>query len=184
MSVTDIYLWFPFSAGRTVLHLGQREQSGWQWLISERVKYAARRRLVSQLTIQHIRAKRSMKAYTTHYALSCMRGKNKTKQPFHKLVWHDGKWKILLFREFCERTCSFWSIISVVSCGWEKYSCVQIQKYLHVSCNVLILLASLCCGVGFHSIHSASWWKWRNAIGYLIIRGSQKHPFIVPVHGP
>lgn len=41
-----------------------------------------------------------------------------------------------------------------------------------------------CCVVWFHGTHSALWWKWRNAMGYLSIRGSQEHPFIVPAHAP
>lgn len=71
---------------------------------------------------------------------------------------------------------SFRSI--VVLCWWGSvmYKTASASIY-HAMCQYCWLAVF---GEWFHGIHSAPWWKWRNATGYLNIRGSQEHPFIVP----
>lgn len=76
----------------------------------------------------------------------------------------------------------------------NKSSCCFMLVRKPVVCTKLQVLPSImqcvntagwqCCWVWFHGTHSAPWWKWRNATGYLNIRGSQEHPFIVPAHAP
>jgi len=59
-----------------------------------------------------------------------------------------------------------------------------IKSHFHPWCNVSTLGGWQCCEAWFHSTHPAPWWEWRSATGYLNIRGSQEHPFIVTACAP
>lgn len=71
-------------------------------------------------------------------------------------------------------SCCFMLVTNSVMC---KTASVSIYQCVNIA-------GCRCCGVWFHGTHSAPWWKWRNATGYLNIRGSQEHPFIVPARAP
>ncbi len=131
-----------------------------------------------------------MKAHTTHYALTPVREEN---QQLHRLLlllvntrhWaiQDKEWKTLPVRGHYQQ-CSFRSIRApVVLCWWQIVLCTKLWVLPSIM-QCINIGGCRCCRVWFHGIHSAPWWKWRNATGYLNIRGSQEHPFIVPVHAP
>lgn len=173
------------SVSRTAATLrtsGKWEQCGWKWLISERLEYAETERLVRQLTIRHIRAKRSMKANTTDYASTRTTEENQQLHLLAHLLPHTRHYakqqrerNTLLLLQINKSSSCFMLVRKPVLCA---------NPQALPSCNMSILLAGEVVGRDFAVSIQPLWWKWRNATGYRDIRGSQEHPVIVPVHAP
>ena len=93
----------------------------------------------------------------------------------------DKEWKTPPVRGFYQQ-CSIRSIrVPVVLCCRGLLLCTEPRVLPSIMQRVNIA-GCRCCVVWFHGTHS--WWKWRSATGYLNIRGSQEHAFIVPAHAP
>lgn len=131
------------------------------------------KKLVSQLTMQQIRAKTAVKTNTSHYALARTKEENQQLNraacllsPHYGMQYGEGK-KV----ETLSAVLSQINNGSRVSRSVKKtWSCPNlrtppsIRRYVNIA-------GCCCCGLRFHATHPVSWWKWKNATGYLKTRG-------------
>lgn len=124
-----------------------------------------------------------MEAHRAHYASTRAREENQHLHPLLQTLWIKGRTvKKCLLQDSTNNAHSD-QYTSVMLWWWELALCAK-ARVLPSIMQCVNTAGSRCCGVRFHSTHSAPWWKWRNATGYLNIRGSQEHFFIVPMYAP
>lgn len=126
-----------------------------------------------------------MKAHTTHYALTCTGEENQEPRwfvlPSVNMKCYetpDEKWTALPVGESYHESSQKEFPLFLVR---NPALCLKPQAFPSMS-QCVNIAGWQCYGVWFHGTFSASWWKCMSATGYPNIRGSQKHPFIVPAH--